>query len=106
MRPESFVELNKLRDFLKANPTIKIEIGGHTDTRGDAAENLKLSDARAKSVKDYLIQQGIEAARLSSKGFGESMPIYSDEAIAKMPAEKEKEKAHQENRRTEYKIVK
>ena len=106
LRPESFVELNKLRDFLKANPTIKIEIGGHTDTRGDAAENLKLSDARAKSVKDYLIQQGIEAARLSSKGFGESMPIYSDEAIAKMPAEKEKEKAHQENRRTEYKIVK
>ncbi len=106
LRPESFVELNKLRDFLKANPTIKIEIGGHTDTRGDAAENLKLSDARAKSVKDYLIQQGIEAARLSSKGYGETLPIYSDEVIAKMATEKEKEKAHQENRRTEYKIVK
>ncbi|MNJ84570.1 Outer membrane porin F precursor [compost metagenome] len=106
LRPESFVELNKLRDFLKANPTIKIEIGGHTDTRGDAAENLKLSDARAKSVKDYLIQQGIEAARLSSKGYGETLPIYSDGVIAKMATEKEKEKAHQENRRTEYKIVK
>lgn len=106
LRPESYVELNKLRDFLKANPTIKIEIGGHTDTRGDAAENLKLSDARAKSVKDYLIQQGIDAARLSSKGYGETMPIFSDEAIAKMPTENDKEKAHQENRRTEYKIVK
>lgn len=106
LRPESYVELNKLRDFLKANPALKIEIGGHTDTRGDNAENQKLSEARAKSVKDYLIQQGIEAARLSSKGYGETMPIYSDEAIAKMPTEKEKEKAHQENRRTEYKIVK
>ncbi len=106
LRPESYVELNKLRDFLKANPALKIEIGGHTDTRGDNAENQKLSEARAKSVKDYLIQQGIETARLSSKGYGETMPIYSDEAIAKMPTEKEKEKAHQENRRTEYKIVK
>ncbi len=106
LRPESYVELNKLRDFLKANPTLKIEIGGHTDTRGDNAENQKLSEARAKSVKDYLIQQGIETSRLSSKGYGETMPIYSDEVIAKMPTEKEKEKAHQENRRTEYKIVK
>lgn len=106
LRPESYVELNKLRDFLKANPGIKIEIGGHTDTRGDAAENLKLSDARAKSVKDYLIQQGIDPTRLSSKGYGETMPIFSDEAIAKMATENEKEKAHQENRRTEYKIVK
>lgn len=106
LRPESFVELNKLRDLLKANPATKIEIGGHTDTRGDAAENLKLSDARAKSVKDYLISQGIETSRLTSKGYGETMPIFSDEAIAKMTKESEKEKAHQENRRTEYKIVK
>ncbi|MDR0802020.1 OmpA family protein [Fluviicola sp.] len=106
LRPESYVELDRLRDFLKANPTIKIEIGGHTDTRGDSAENLKLSDARAKSVKDYLIQQGIDASRLSSKGYGETMPIFTDEAIANMATENEKEKAHQENRRTEYKIVK
>ena len=106
MRPESYVKLNKLRDFLKNNPTIKIEIDGHTDTRGDAAANLKLSDARAKSVKDYLVQQGIEASRLSSKGFGETMPIFKDEAIAQMTKESEKEKAHQENRRTEYKILK
>jgi outer membrane protein OmpA-like peptidoglycan-associated protein len=106
LRPESFLELNKLRDLLKANPTMKIEIGGHTDTRGDAAKNMQLSDARAKSVKEYLIAQGIEASRLSSKGFGATKPIISDEAINKMATEKEKEKAHQENRRTEYKIVK
>jgi len=106
LRPESFVELNKLRDMLKASPTAKIEIGGHTDTQGDAARNLQLSEARAKTVKDYLIQQGIEASRLSSKGYGETMPIVSDETISKMTKESEKEKAHQENRRTEYKFVK
>lgn len=106
LRPESTVELNKLRDFLKANPTLKIEIAGHTDTRGDAVENQKLSDARAKSVMDFLITQGIDAKRLSSKGFGESKPVISDEAIAKMTTEAAKEKAHQENRRTEYTVIK
>lgn len=106
LRPESTVELNKLRDFLNANPTLKIEIAGHTDTRGDAVENQKLSDARAKSVMDFLITQGIDAKRLSSKGFGESKPVISDEAIAKMTTEAAKEKAHQENRRTEYTVIK
>jgi outer membrane protein OmpA-like peptidoglycan-associated protein len=106
LRPESFIELNKLRDFLKSNPTLRIEISGHTDTRGDAAENQKLSEARAKSVMDYLIAQGIDTKRLTSKGYGETKPIISDEAIAKMTTDQEKEKAHQENRRTEYVILK
>lgn len=106
LRPESTVELNKLRDFLNANPTLKIEIAGHTDTRGDAVENQKLSDARAKSVMDFLIAQGIDAKRLTSKGFGESKPVISDEAIAKLTTEAAKEKAHQENRRTEYTVIK
>lgn len=106
LRPESMVELNKLRDFLVANPTLKIEIGGHTDTRGDAKENQTLSDARAKSVLDYLVSQGIAANRLTSKGYGETKPIISDEKIAALSSEKEKEKAHQENRRTEYIILK
>jgi outer membrane protein OmpA-like peptidoglycan-associated protein len=106
LRPESFIELNKLRDFLKSNPTLRIEIAGHTDTRGDAVENQKLSEARAKSVMDYLIAQGIDAKRLTSNGYGETKPIITDEAIAKMTTDKEKEKAHQENRRTEYVILK
>ncbi len=106
LRPESTVELNKLRDFLKANPTVKIQIAGHTDTRGDAAVNQKLSDARAKAVMDFLITNGIEAGRLTSKGYGETKPIFTDEQIAAMKTETEKEKAHQENRRTEYTVVK
>jgi outer membrane protein OmpA-like peptidoglycan-associated protein len=106
LRPTSFVELNKLRDFLMANPTIKIELGGHTDTRGDATENQVLSNNRAKAVYDYLIKEGIVATRLSYKGYGETVNIHTDAEIAKIPTEKEKEAAHQENRRTEYKIIK
>jgi outer membrane protein OmpA-like peptidoglycan-associated protein/tetratricopeptide (TPR) repeat protein len=106
LRPESFVELNLLRDFLKTNEVLKIELSGHTDTRGDAMDNLKLSDARAKSVVDYLISQGIESRRLTGKGYGESKPIITDEKINALNSEIEKEKAHQENRRTEYVILK
>jgi outer membrane protein OmpA-like peptidoglycan-associated protein/tetratricopeptide (TPR) repeat protein len=106
LRSESFVELNKLRDFLSANPTIKIELGGHTDTRGDATENQVLSTDRAKAVYNYIINQGIAADRLSFKGYGETVNINTDAEIAKLSTEKEKEAAHQENRRTEYKIIK
>lgn len=105
LRPASFVELNKLRDFLNQNPTMKIEIGGHTDTRGDDKVNQALSDARAKSVMDYLVQQGITATRLTSKGYGETKTVISDEEIAKLKTEKQKEAAHQKNRRTEYKFI-
>ena len=105
LRPESFVELDKLRDFLNQNPTFKIEIGGHTDTRGDEKDNQVLSEGRAKSVVDYLIKQGIAASRLTSKGYGESKPKVSDADIAAMKTNSEQEKAHQKNRRTEYKII-
>lgn len=105
LRPESYVELNKLRDFLNANPTLKIEIGGHTDTRGDDKGNQVLSEGRAKSVMDYLVQQGIAANRLTAKGYGETQTVVSDVQIAKLTTEKEKEAAHQKNRRTEYKFI-
>jgi len=105
LRPESGVELNKLVEFLLANPTIHIELGGHTDTRGDATENMTLSTDRAKAVYDYILSRGIVVDRLSYKGYGETVNINTDEAISKLATEKEKEAAHQENRRTEYKIV-
>ncbi len=106
LRPESSVELNKLRDYLVLNPTLKIELGGHTDTRGDAVENMTLSSNRAKAVYDYLIAQGIVADRLAYKGYGETVNRISDAEIAKLATDKEKEAAHQKNRRTEYKIIK
>jgi len=106
LRKESYVELNKLQAFLNENSSIKIEIGGHTDTRGDDKANQVLSEDRAKAVYDYLITEGIEAKRLTYKGYGEANPMNTDEEIAQLETEKAKEKAHQENRRTEYRIVK
>ena len=105
LRPESGVELNKLVEFLLTNPTIHIELGGHTDTRGDANDNMVLSTNRAKSVYDYIVSRGISAERLTYKGYGETVNINTDEMISNLTSEKEKEAAHQENRRTEYKII-
>lgn len=104
LRPESFVELDKLVQHLNNNPNMKIELQGHTDTRGDAKDNMILSQGRAKSVYEYLISKGIAAERLSHKGFGETQPEISDEEIEKLPTEKEKEAAHQRNRRTVYAV--
>ena len=82
--PESYVELGKLKKFLIQNQTYRIELGGHTDTRGDAKDNLVLSQGRAKAVVDYLVKEGIAADRLVAKGYGETMPKISDADIAAM----------------------
>ena len=106
LRQESYLELNKLVEFLKENESVKIEIGGHTDSRGDNSKNIELSKNRAKSVQDYLVSKGIESARLTSKGYASTKPVFTDAAIEAMNTDAQKEKGHQSNRRTEYKIVK
>jgi outer membrane protein OmpA-like peptidoglycan-associated protein/Tol biopolymer transport system component len=105
LRPESVNELERLIKLLNENPTMKIEISGHTDTRGSAEHNQELSQNRAKAVVDYLIAHGIDASRLTFAGYGETKTLISDEAIAKMTSSSEKEEAHQQNRRTEFKIL-
>ncbi len=105
LRKTSFIELDKLVSFLNENKEVKIEIGGHTDSRGDAQKNITLSNNRAKSVYEYAVSKGIDKTRLSFKGYGSTQPVHSDEEIAKMTTKKEKEAAHQANRRTEYKVV-
>jgi outer membrane protein OmpA-like peptidoglycan-associated protein len=106
LRSESSVELKNLANFLRKKPSIKIQLGGHTDTRGNADENLKLSTARAKTVYNYLIEvEQIDASRLSFVGYGETQPLLSDAEINKLTSEVEKEKAHQKNRRTVYRIM-
>ena len=95
LKQESFVELDKLADLLKKNPTVKIEISGHTDNKGDKKYNLTLSQKRAESVVNYLVQKGIAAARLVAKGYGDTMPIA--------PNDTEENKA--KNRRTEVKVL-
>lgn len=80
--------------FLRENPTITVAIQGHTDDVGDDAQNLALSEARAKGVKDYLVSQGIDAERLSAKGYGETKP--------KVPNTSDLNRA--KNRRTDFVI--
>lgn len=105
LRPESANELERLTKMLTDNPTVKIELGSHTDSQGSNDYNQKLSEARAKSVMDYLIGKGISPDRLTSKGYGETKLIITDAQIAAMKTKTEKEAGHQENRRTEFKIT-
>ena len=106
LRKESAIELKNLGAFMKRNPVIKIELGGHTDSRGNDADNLALSTERAKTVYNYLItNEGISASRLSFKGYGETQVIMSDKTIESLKSIEEKEIAHQKNRRTVYKII-
>jgi outer membrane protein OmpA-like peptidoglycan-associated protein len=102
LRPESVVELNSFANYLKSRPNLKIEIGGHTDSRGNAQDNLTLSTNRAKAVYDFLVSKGISATRLSYKGYGSTSPILTDASINALSSAAEKEKAHQKNRRTTY----
>jgi len=95
LRQESTAELERLIKLLNENPTLKIEISGHTDAKGAAAYNLTLSDNRSKSVVDYLVAKGISKDRLTYKGYGLTQPIASNDT----------EEGRQMNRRTEFKIL-
>jgi outer membrane protein OmpA-like peptidoglycan-associated protein len=100
LREESKVELDKLVEFLSANPGIKIELSAHTDSRGSDAQNLKLSQARAQSCVDYLISQGISKQRIVAKGYGETKLVNRCKNGMNCSEEE-----HQQNRRTEIKIL-
>lgn len=95
LKNESTVELDKVVQLLNENPTIKIQIAGHTDNIGTAADNLKLSENRAKAVVTYLVGKGVDAKRLTSKGYGATQPV----------ADNKTEEGRALNRRTELKIV-
>ena len=81
IKPESMGAINKIYKILNAHPELKFSVEGHTDSDGDEAANLKLSEARAKAVMDKLISMGIAADRLSYKGFGESKPLYPNTTV-------------------------
>jgi outer membrane protein OmpA-like peptidoglycan-associated protein/Tol biopolymer transport system component len=95
IRPESANELDRLIKLLNDNPTVKIELGSHTDSKGSDDYNMKLSDSRSKSVVEYLISHGISAGRLVAKGYGETKPIDTNDTDA----------GRQNNRRSEFKIL-
>jgi OmpA-OmpF porin, OOP family len=96
LKKESFVELNKVVDFLKQNETVEIEIAGHTDNKGTDEYNANLSQGRSQAVVDYIISQGIDSYRLTAHGYGESKPIDSNDTDA----------GRANNRRVEFTVVK
>ncbi len=96
LKPNSFKALNDLVEVLKIKNTMEVEIQGHTDDVGKADENLKLSQDRAGSVKKYLESKGIEAGRVSAKGYGQTQPIADNATDA----------GKAKNRRTSLKVIK
>jgi outer membrane protein OmpA-like peptidoglycan-associated protein len=94
-KSESNPELNRFVEFMKVNKKLIIELQGHTDNKGEAAENLTLSENRAKAVADYLISKGIKADRIQIKGFGQTRPI----------AFNKDEEGREMNRRIEFKVI-
>ena len=102
LREDSHPVLDQLVSMLNENKDMKLEIGAHTDSKGTDEYNLKLSDARAKSVVDYLLSKGIDPSRLVSKGYGESTPIADNTN----PDGSDNPDGRQLNRRTEFKIIK
>jgi outer membrane protein OmpA-like peptidoglycan-associated protein len=96
LRPESFVELDRVVKLLNENPAIEIEMSAHTDSKGSDEYNFKLSDDRARSVTDYILSKGIAVKRIISQGYGETKPQVPNDT----------DENRQLNRRVEFKILK
>ena len=94
--PESYPELDRVVDFMRSNPAVYIRLEGHTDNTGVAKHNIRLSKARVESVKEYLVEKGIRAKRITGKGYGGSKPI----------ADNSNEETRRLNRRVEFTITK
>ena len=95
LKKESFPELNRIAEFLKEHPNIRVEIGGHTDNVGSAPFNQQLSEARAHSVMTYVVSKGVSSSRLSSKGYGLTKPTASNNTV----------EGRARNRRVEFAIL-
>lgn len=95
LRPESFVELDRVVKLLNENPAIKIEMSAHTDSKGSDDYNFRLSDDRARSVSAYIFSKGISPDRIISKGYGETKPVATNET----------DEGRQLNRRVEFTIL-
>lgn len=100
IRPDAAAELDKLARIFIDNPQMSFELGAHTDSRGGDTYNLVLSDARANSAVNYLIQQGVDPSRISARGFGETILTNKCRNGVKCTEEE-----HQANRRTEFRVT-
>lgn len=123
LRPESIIALDRLVEILNDNPNVTIELGSHTDSRGTLEYNYELSQKRAQSVVNFLIEKGISTDRLKAKGYAQSQPKVADAAIAaqypyitvstvldqkfidKLDTDEKKDIVYQINRRTEFRVL-
>ena len=105
IRPDAAVELDHIVNVMKTNPTLEIELGSHTDCRQTAAYNQTLSNNRAKAAMEYIVSKGVNASRLSYKGYGETK-LVNNCACEPTNESSCSEAEHQLNRRTEFKITK
>jgi outer membrane protein OmpA-like peptidoglycan-associated protein len=96
LRPESYIELDRVVKLLKENPAIEIEMSAHTDSKGSDDYNFKLSDERARSVMEYILSKGIATSRITSHGYGETKPVVANDT----------DENRQLNRRVEFTILK
>ena len=96
IRPDAAIHLDTLVQTLTDNPKISIELSSHTDARGKDAYNLKLSQQRAQAAVDYIVSKGIDKARITAKGYGETRPLVLSATT---------EEEYQRNRRTEFKVT-
>ncbi len=105
IRPDAAKELDKLVKVMKDNPTMEIELSSHTDCRATSKYNMQLSTKRAESSVNYISQQGVESRRMIAAGYGESRLVNKCqcEGTVVVPCN---DVEHQENRRTEFKILK
>jgi len=95
LKEESRAELGKIISFMKKNPGVKVEIGGHTDNTGGKEHNQQLSENRAKTVYDHLVEQGADVSHLVYKGYADTKPIAANTTEA----------GRSQNRRTEFMIL-
>jgi OOP family OmpA-OmpF porin len=96
LKSDSKPDLNRAIEFLKENPTLRVEIAGHTDDKGDEVYNSKLSQSRAESVRRYFTSNGIDGARLTAMGYGEAQPV----------ADNSTDEGRAQNRRVELRVSK
>ncbi len=95
LKEESFPELDRVLELFELVPGLRVEIAGHTDSRGGDDYNLKLSTDRAMAVREYLLQNNVDSARVEARGYGETVPVASNDT----------DEGRQQNRRVEFKIL-
>jgi len=96
LKPESFPELDRLVEIMQVNPSMKIELSGHTDNQGNKDALMKLSKDRAQEVKNYMVKKGVKKDRVIGKGFGSTQPIVANDT----------DENRERNRRVEFRILK